>query len=197
MPPRAKPGQSAVQWQELDDDGVTTVVHPLRTLFPMGRPSQESKLEMQTISAAVEAGRIYKWTVSRNGALSVGPATVTPQEWPRAGSGQRRAEYLGHTTLIGGLAEPFGRIAGEWRRTEPQDGKPRAVIDNNSGRYGEFKHLEPRHLERVRQRFEELGCPVASEWIDMSARKLARQAEKAARSAASRVPAQPSGVTGA
>lgn len=185
--PRAKPGQAAIQPQELAGDGVTTVVHPLRAVFAWGKPREEAKLELQRIRASVEVGeRVYKWTMARNGALCIGPATVTPTEWPPAASGLRRAEYLGHTTLIGGQEAPQGRIGGEFRRVKPADGKVRFVIDNNSGRYSEFLHLGPRHLDNVAKRFEQLGCPVDTQWIDMEARKMARRAEKAARTAAAK-----------
>jgi hypothetical protein len=182
-PPRAKPGQSAVQWQEMAADG-TAVVHPLRLVFALGPPSREDMQKMQEARQSVMAGRHYKWIIDSEGALVVGPAKVTPQEWAPAGSGRRRAEYLGHTTLIGGSAAPPGCIGGEWYRETSSDGKDRLIIDNNSGRYSEFPHLTPHHLDNIAGRFEQLGCPVECRWIDMLARREERRAHKAARAAA-------------
>lgn len=181
--PRAKPGQSAVQWQELAKDG-TAVVHPRRSVFALGPPSKEDMQKMQEARQSVLEGRRFKWIVDIEGALVIGPATVTPEEWAPAGSGKRRAEYLGHPTLIGGSSEPLGCIAGEWYLETLPDREARLVIDNNSGRYSEFTHLKPHHLEHVADRFRQLGCPVEHQWIDMQARREERQAKKAARAAA-------------
>lgn len=193
--PRAKPGQSAIQWQELAEDG-TVVVHPRRTEFSWGTPSDDDKLKMQQARASVEGGRPHKWMIDSQGALVVGPTKVTGEEWPPAKSGLPRANSLGHVTLIGGSKAPSGRIGGEWYREKPEDAagneKPEdaagnegeLVIDNNSGRYSEFTHLEPRHLENVAARFKQLGCPVVPRWIDMQARGEQRKAMKAALAAA-------------
>ncbi len=194
QPPRAKPGQSAIQWQELAQDGVTAVVHPRRSVFALGTPSAEDTRKMQQVRQSVQDGRPHKWMIDGQGALIVGPTTVTPEEWPAAGSGLRRAEYLGHTTLVGGSAAPLGRIGGEWYRQAPAGGagtQGTQVIDNNSGRYSEFTHLEPRHLENVASRFRQLDCPVQTHWIDMQARRKGRQAAKAAHAAAGSVSAEP------
>ena len=194
QPPRAKAGQAAIQWQELAQDGVSAVIHPRRSVFATGTPSANDIVKMQQVRQSVQDGRPHKWMIDSQGALIVGPTKVTPQEWPAAGSGLRRAEYLGHTTLVGGSATPLGRIGGEWYRQAPAAGagtEGRQVIDNNSGRYSEFTHLEPRHLENVAQRFGQLACPVDANWIDMQARRNERQAAKAARAAASKSSAVP------
>jgi hypothetical protein len=192
--PRAKAGQSAIQWQELAQDGITTVIHPRRSVFALGTPSADDTPRMQQVRQSVQDGRPHKWIIDGQGALIVGPTTVTPEEWPAAGSGLRRAEYLGHTTLVGGSAAPQGRIGGEWHWQAPAGDagtEGSHVIDNNSGRYSEFTHLEPRHLENVADRFRQLDCPVDANWIDMQARRKERQAIKAARAAASSSPALP------
>jgi hypothetical protein len=192
--PRAKAGQSAIQWQELAQDGVTTVIHPRRSVFASGTPSADDTSRMQQVRQSVQDGRPHKWIIDGQGALIVGPTTVTAEEWPPAGSGLRRAGHLGHTTLIGGSAAPQGRIGGEWYWQAPAGGagtEGRHVIDNNSGRYSEFTYLEPRHLQNVAERFRDLDCPVDAHWIDMQARRKERQAAKAARVAQGSSPALP------
>ena len=193
--PRAKPGRSAIQWQELAADG-TVVIHPRRTEFAWGMPSDDDKLKMQQARASVQGGRPHKWMIDSQGGLVVGPTKVTGEEWPPAKSSLRRANSLGHVTLIGGSEAPLGRIGGEWYWEKPEDGagnEGKSVIDNNSGRYSEYKHLEPRHLENVADRFRQLGCPVIPRWIDMQARREQREAMKAALTApaAAEAPALP------
>jgi len=162
----------------------TVVVHPRRTEFAWGMPSDADKLKMQQASAAVQGGRRHKWMIDSAGALVVGPAKVTEEEWPPAKSRQQRANSLGHVTLIGGSKAPQGRIGGEWYR-ENREGaagtEGSLVIDNNSGRYSEFTHLQPHHLENVADRFRQLDCPVTPRWIEMRARREQRRAHKAAR----------------
>ena len=194
--PRAKPGQSAIQWQEKAADG-TAFVHPRRSKFRWGPPTGADKLMMQQALASVQSGRHHKWMIDSEGALVVGPTKVTEEEWPPAKSTLPRANSLGHVTLIGGSKAPQGRIGGEWYQEEPEDGagkKGGLVIDNNSGRYSEYTHLEPRHLENVADRFKQLECPVTTRWIDMQARRKEREAqkkEKAALAAAAEAPALP------
>lgn len=174
--PRAKPGKSAIQWQERAQDG-TVVIHPRRSVFAWGVPSDDDLLKMQQVRASVQGGRPHKWMIDTQGALVLGPTKVTGEEWPPARSGLRRANSLGHVTLVGGTAAPPGRIGGVCYHKRPEgsqgDDGP-LVIDNDSGRYSEFPHLEPRHLENVAHRFEQLGCAVVPEWIDMQARQRSR-----------------------
>lgn len=176
------------------------VVHPRRSEFAWGTPSDEDKLKMQQALASVQGGRPHKWMIDREGALVVGAAKVTEEEWPPAKPNLARANSLGHVTLIGGSKAPPGRIGGEWYQEKPEGGagnEGRLIIDNNSGRYSEFTHLEPRHLENVADRFKQLDCPVECNWIDMLARREARKAEKAARAAATATAAETPALPGA
>lgn len=172
-PPRSKPGKSAIQWQERAQDG-TVVVHPRRSVFAWGMPSDDDLLKMQQVRASIQGGRPHKWMIDSQGALVMGPSKVTEEEWPPAKSGLRRADSLGHVTLVGGTAAPLGRIGGVCYHKRPQGGPGgdgRLVIDNDSGRYSEFPHLQPRHLQNVARRFGQLGCAVVPEWIDMQAHR--------------------------
>lgn len=184
--PRASPGKSAIKWGELAPDG-TVVVHPRRSVFPLETPSEGDKLKMQQAMASVRSGRLHKWMIDSEGALVVGPAKVTAEEWPPVRSGSPGANSLGHVTLVGGSPLPPGRMGGEWYLEKPEDGagnEARFVINNSSGRYGEVQHLEPHHLENVAERFRQLGCLVTPRWIDMLARRKEITAKKAAHAAA-------------
>jgi hypothetical protein len=68
----------------------------------------------------------------------------------------------GHPTLIGGLANPQGRISGEVYYSKQRN---TITIQNDHGRFGQRDDLTPEHLENVVRRFHQAGVSVQSQWI--------------------------------
>jgi len=113
----------------------------------------------------------FKWIVAEDTQIMLGKSKLAPADEPNG-----KPEKMGHITLVGGSAEPRGRIGGLLYCVKHANGEYEFCLDNDSGRFGTGEDRNPAHLKNVanrfndiRLRFEGREVAVRDVWLDMPA----------------------------